>query len=185
MIQVVKLGQLPTHQQTRETPSCHVAHGFAVLCLVKSSQHRQLGPSTIPSNNTLTAMVDPFFQSTKKRKRPSREGGHSGPSRLPRTSKDQVQAARDEELSSGDEGGLEAIEDMDFQKDRAPNVLDDAEFVDANETAAEKRVRLARGYLDKVRAEVTAQRETGDYDAEEIDRELIASRLRQEVVRIQ
>ncbi|KLT42852.1 WD40 repeat-like protein [Cutaneotrichosporon oleaginosum] len=70
---------------------------------------------------------------------------------------------------------------MDFQKDRAPHTLDDADFVDANETAAEKRVRLARGYLEKVRAEVAAQRETGDYDAEEIDRELIASRLRQEV----
>ncbi len=129
-------------------------------------------------------MVDPFFQSTKKRKRPSRGGGDSGHSRLPRASKEQVQAARDEELSSGDEGGMEAIEDMDFRKDRAPHTLDDADFVDANETAAEKRVRLARGYLDKVRAEVAAQRETGDYDAEEIDRELIASRVRQDVVRL-
>ncbi|BEI82537.1 hypothetical protein CcaverHIS002_0304050 [Cutaneotrichosporon cavernicola] len=126
-------------------------------------------------------MADPFFQSTKKRKRPSNNARGSGPSRVPHASQEQVKAARDEELSSGDEGGLEAIDDIDFQKDRMPHTLDDADFVDANETAAEKRVRLARGYLDKVRAEVAAQRETGDYDAEEIDRELIAGRLRQEV----
>lgn len=127
-------------------------------------------------------MVDSFFQSTKKRKRPSRSGGSSSGPRMPRASKDQVQAARDEELSSDDGGGLEAIEDMDFQKDRAPHMMDDSEFVDANETAAEKRVRLARGYLDKVRREVEEQRAVDDYDAAEIDRELIASRLRQEVV---
>jgi ribosomal RNA-processing protein 9 len=64
-----------------------------------------------------------------------------------------VQAARDEELS--DDGMIEGdIDDMDFTAGRGPVELDDDEFVDANETAAEKRVRLARGYLDKVAKEV-------------------------------
>lgn len=146
--------------------------------------------AVVTSNNSThtSTMVDSFFQSNKKRKRSSRGGGRggegsSGPSRMPRASKEQVKTARDEELSSDDgDGGMEAIDDMDFQKDRAPHMLDDAEFVDANETAAEKRVRLARGYLDKVRREVEEQRNVDDYDAAEIDRELIASRLRQEVV---
>lgn len=116
---------------------------------------------------------------------------------MPRVSKGRVQAARDEELDHSDiEGG--DIDDMDFQRDRQPVALDDDEFVDANETAAEKRVRLARGYLDKVRQDVAegelvswtptlltrTERAENDYDAAEIDRELIASRLRQEVVSV-
>jgi hypothetical protein len=75
---------------------------------------------------------------------------------MPRVSKARVQAAKDEELDSegemGEMGG--DIDDMDFQRGRGPITLDDDEFVDANETAAEKRVRLARGYLDKVAADV-------------------------------
>jgi len=108
-------------------------------------------------------MPDAFFASDKKRKRSrpgaagrnGRSGGPSSSSSLPRVSKARVQAAKDEELDS-DDGGLEMgdIDDMDFQRDRAPIALDDDEFVDANETAAEKRVRLARGYLDKVAKEV-------------------------------
>ncbi|TXT04972.1 hypothetical protein VHUM_03792 [Vanrija humicola] len=70
---------------------------------------------------------------------------------------------------------------MDFTQGRRPAALDDDEFVDTNETAAEKRVRLARGYLDKVRQEVEEERAEDDFDAAEIDKELIASRLRQEV----
>lgn len=141
-------------------------------------------------------MPDPFFASDKKRKR-SRPGGSGGANRMPRVSKGRVQAARDEELDHSDiEGG--DIDDMDFQRDRQPVALDDDEFVDANETAAEKRVRLARGYLDKVRQDVAegelvswtptlltrTERAENDYDAAEIDRELIASRLRQEVVSV-
>lgn len=71
---------------------------------------------------------------------------------------------------------------MDFRAGRGPITLNDDEFVDANETAAEKRVRLARGYLDKVRKDMAEEQAEDDYDAAEIDRELIASRLKQEVV---
>lgn len=100
-------------------------------------------------------MPDAFFKSDKKRKR-SRGGG--GPSRggprddMPSRGRGRKQQKEDEDLSeTGDE--LD-IDDMDFQKDRAPHIMSDDEFVDANETAAEKRVRLARGYLDKVARDV-------------------------------
>ncbi|KAL1407030.1 pre-rRNA processing protein [Vanrija albida] len=121
-------------------------------------------------------MPDAFFQSQKKRKRPNRAGGSSRPpARKPR-------AARDEELGSDEGEGREVdIDDMDFTAGRRPAALDDDEFVDTNETAAEKRVRLARGYLDKVKQDIEDERAEDDYDAAEIDKELIASRLRQEV----
>lgn len=123
-------------------------------------------------------MVDSFFQNNKKRKRT-----RNNDSRVPRVSKERVKAARDEELDSDEgEGPTEDIEDMDFRAGRGPVTLDDDEFVDANETAAEKRVRLARGYLDKVRKTMEEEQREDEYDAAEIDRELIASRLKQEVV---
>lgn len=40
---------------------------------------------------------------------------------------------------------------MDFRKGREDIPLDDEDIVDENETAAEKRVRLAKGYLAKVK----------------------------------
>lgn len=96
-------------------------------------------------------MPDAFFQSQKKRKRPNRAGGSSS-----RPAPRKPRAPRDEELASDDEGGAGNIEidDMDFTAGRRPAALDDDEFVDTNETAAEKRVRLARGYLDKVRQDI-------------------------------
>ncbi|KAJ2157886.1 pre-rRNA processing protein [Coemansia sp. RSA 552] len=43
------------------------------------------------------------------------------------------------------------------------------------ETAAEKRLRLARDYIDRVKA--STELDSGEYDAEQIDRDLIAERL--------
>jgi len=40
---------------------------------------------------------------------------------------------------------------MDFRKGREDIPLDDEDIVDENETAAEKRIRLAKGYLAKVK----------------------------------
>ncbi|EKD04559.1 pre-rRNA processing protein associated with U3 snRNP, Rrp9p [Trichosporon asahii var. asahii CBS 8904] len=130
-------------------------------------------------------MPDAFFKSDKKRKRSRNGGGGGGPSRggprddMPSRGRGRKQQKEDEDLS--DTGDELDIDDMDFQKDRAPHIMSDDEFVDANETAAEKRVRLARGYLDKVARDVQQAREEDDYDAADIDRELIASRLKQEV----
>jgi ribosomal RNA-processing protein 9 len=121
------------------------------------------------------AMPDSFFQSDKKRKRPSRPGSTpgSGPSKQPyekpyrpaaygkgqkpkgRSSR---QSARDEDLSSDEdgEGGGVDLDDMDFRRGRNDDAMSDGELIDENETAAEKRVRLAKGYLAKVREEVAA-----------------------------
>ena len=43
---------------------------------------------------------------------------------------------------------------MDFRKGREEIPMEDDEIVDDNETAAEKRVRLAKGYLAKVKEDL-------------------------------
>jgi ribosomal RNA-processing protein 9 len=143
-------------------------------------------------------MPDSFFQSDKKRKRPSRHGNAAGPSKQPyekpyrpapygkgHKPKGRARASqRDEDLSSdaeGERGGLD-LDSMDFRKGRNDMEMSDDEVIDENETAAEKRVRLAKGYLAKVRGEIAAAQEDDAYDAAEIDRELIASRLQLDVV---
>ena len=56
---------------------------------------------------------------------------------------------------------------------------DDSETSDdENETAAEKRLRLAQRYLDNLRGEV--EEEVG-FDAAQIDKDLIAERLKEDV----
>lgn len=45
---------------------------------------------------------------------------------------------------------------MDFRAGREEVAQGDDEVVDENETAAEKRVRLAKGYLAKVRRDMEA-----------------------------
>lgn len=62
---------------------------------------------------------------------------------------------------------------------------DDDSDLDEAETAAERRLRLAERYLDNVRQEVGgAAGEDGDiyaFDAEDVDRDLIAERLQEDV----
>lgn len=99
-------------------------------------------------------MPDSFFQSDKKRKRPSKPGGRAGPSTR---SKPVRRQEKDEDLSSGAEGEGKNVEldDMDFRAGRGgEDQFDDEELIDENETAAEKRVRMAKGYLAKVRKEI-------------------------------
>jgi hypothetical protein len=116
-------------------------------------------------------MPDAFFQSDKKRKRPNRNGASSSTPNKPyekpyrpaaygkgqKPSRAPGRSNRDEEIESdaeGDQGG--DLDSMDFRKNREEVALSDEEFQDENETAAEKRVRLAKGYLAKVRSEVEA-----------------------------
>lgn len=67
---------------------------------------------------------------------------------------------KDEDLSSdaeGPDGRGGDLDDMDLRAGRGEeDLLSDEDALDAHETAAEKRVRMARGYLDKVRQEVEA-----------------------------
>ncbi|RPD58341.1 WD40 repeat-like protein [Lentinus tigrinus ALCF2SS1-7] len=146
-------------------------------------------------------MPDAFFASTKNRKRKrSTTSRDAGPS----TSKTKRMAGgrkqdsgsqpgkakakarkrtADEELSDetqDDDNDREGIDDMDL---RAPDVDPDAyesAEEDEDETPAQKRLRLAKMYLDSVKQGLSLAE--GEFDAAEIDRELISARLRQDVM---
>ncbi|KAJ9091701.1 hypothetical protein QFC19_008992 [Naganishia cerealis] len=126
-------------------------------------------------------------------------------------------ATRDEDLASDNEDadgrGRDAgdVDDIDFMADRLGGhqaEYDSAEEEDRsrNETAAAKRLRLAKGYLDKVRSEVQGELvvhggdwpqgllltlrvclgdrvtvDDGSWDAQEVDNANVAARLQQDV----
>lgn len=95
-------------------------------------------------------MPDAFFQSDKKRKRS--KPGRAGPSSNSRPKAPRRQE-KDEELESS--AGEEGVDDMDFRAGRGgEDDMSDGEAIDEHETAAEKRVRMAKGYLAKVRKEL-------------------------------
>ncbi|THU98464.1 WD40 repeat-like protein [Dendrothele bispora CBS 962.96] len=143
-------------------------------------------------------MPDSFFTSTKPRKRKRSDAGPSGSSKLARkasskstkhekpfSTKNNVKGVtskkkrRDEELESDqtdeDEGG---IDDMDLRADSDEEVESGDD--DPDETPAEKRLRLAQLYLDSVKQDIGLAE--GEFDAAEIDRELISARLKQDVM---
>lgn len=95
-------------------------------------------------------MPDAFFASSKKRKRAS--SLTKGPSKKPKASTSQPRKRRrDEELSeSGEDGG--DIDDMDLRADEIDEHASGEE--DLDETVAEKRLRLAKLYLDSVKNEL-------------------------------
>lgn len=132
---------------------------------------------------------DSFFVKDKKRKRPNNKGLNQKQSR-PSTSSAPKRKPRDEELSSGSEDDRGDLDALDFTRDDvgADAVRYDSgeeEELNRNETAGEKRIRLAKGYLNKVRDEVANRVDDGTFDAAEIDRELIAARLKQDVVSLE
>jgi ribosomal RNA-processing protein 9 len=94
--------------------------------------------------------------------------------------------ALDEELSDasdtnggGDGTGMGAVDDMDLrQSSPSVNSADEDEYVD--ETPAEKRLRLAKLYLQGVEDEVR-ERDVGGWDAKDIDRDIIQERLKKDV----
>lgn len=125
-------------------------------------------------------MSDPFFAKDNKRKRSNQKGpatkAYEKPFRPSAYGKGQKSGAnvdgkrrstaRDEDLASDNEdagrgGGSGDVDDMDFMTDRfgTQAEYDSAEEEDRNrnETAAAKRLRLAKGYLDKVRSEVQGE----------------------------
>ena len=116
-------------------------------------------------------MPDSFFQSDKKRKR-SKPGGGGGGGRAGPSSRPKPKASRrqerDEELESDAEGeGANVdLDSMDFRAGRGDeDIHSDEELIDENETAAEKRVRMAKGYLAKVRKEL----QEGEYSGDEVE----------------
>ncbi|KAI0696969.1 WD40 repeat-like protein [Cerioporus squamosus] len=145
-------------------------------------------------------MPDAFFASSKNRKRkrsaprdaagPStskgagRAAGGKPTARKQQASKSKTAPKRtaDEELSDAtpDDDDREGIDDMDL---RAPDVDPDAyesAEEDEDETPAQKRLRLAKLYLHNVKQGLSLA--DGEFDAAEIDRELISARLKQDVM---
>jgi len=140
-------------------------------------------------------MPDAFFQSNKPRKRKravSQEQGPSTSKKFARSTNGKKSGfapangkpkrkARDEELSDEtSDAGEDGVDEMDL---RAPSVDPDAyesAEEDENETPAEKRLRLAKLYLDSVKQGLALA--DGEYDAAEIDRDLISARLKQDVL---
>ncbi|KAJ3106078.1 pre-rRNA processing protein [Phlyctochytrium planicorne] len=137
---------------------------------------------------------DPFFKSTVKRKRGGGTGRKVNPL-LQKTKKRDGSAITerpqngaqerkrrhqvDEDLGGSEDDNDEAIDDMDLtRKDNVAVDQDDDE--DRQESAAQKRLRMAKRYLAKI-SEETA--EEGDIDAAEIDREIISQRLRDDVLK--
>jgi ribosomal RNA-processing protein 9 len=106
---------------------------------------------------------------------PKKRFASSKPSKPSKDPKPPRKPQRDESISgSEDESAGEAEEP--FFDEGAESSSSDEEGGDAEETAAERRLRLAERYLENIREEVD---EVG-FDAEEIDRDLIAERLKED-----
>ncbi|THH29233.1 hypothetical protein EUX98_g4954 [Antrodiella citrinella] len=138
-------------------------------------------------------MPDPFFASNKSRKRKRTIPTEQGPSKkvdrqsngkkqpFKKSAAQPAKAKRDEELSDQtSDDGAEGVEDMDL---RAPDVDPDtyeSGEEDDDETPAEKRLRLAKLYLESVKSGLTLA--DGEFDAAEIDKDIISTRLKQDVL---
>ncbi|KAJ3864630.1 WD40-repeat-containing domain protein [Lentinula novae-zelandiae] len=125
-------------------------------------------------------MPDSFFTSGKPRKRKRVETSPAGAisdkkiRHTPNPKGKKPKSKRlDEDLDSDQTSGLGDDDDL-----RAPLDLEDEVEGDddPDETPAEKRLRLAHLYLDGVKEDLAANQ--GDFDAAEIDKELISTRLR-------
>jgi ribosomal RNA-processing protein 9 len=108
-------------------------------------------------------MPDSFFSSknTRKRKRvSSKDSGPSSSKKILRTSNGRVSAKGkgkdrtvDEDLHSGGSGS-EALDDLDLRADEVdPNESGEE---DADETPAQKRLRLAKLYLESIKEDIGA-----------------------------
>lgn len=120
--------------------------------------------------------------SQRKRKRETPSTTHaSAPRKQPKPSSRKPQKQQEdnedevasdaESISSGSSSAAGSAASSDASSDHA------------DETAAERRLRLAEQYLSNIRDEVGTDRPVGEYefDAAEVDRELIAARLKEDV----
>ncbi|EXJ96057.1 hypothetical protein A1O1_01183 [Capronia coronata CBS 617.96] len=128
--------------------------------------------------------------SQRKRKRPSESAGkvarkrrevdkhelrNEGDQRSRRRQPNPRDADAD---TNADRDGDESISGSESEEEVAPESDDESVATsEEGETAAERRVRLAQRYLDNIRQEVD---EVG-FDAEDLDRDLIAQRLKEDV----
>ncbi|KAF5384358.1 hypothetical protein D9615_003157 [Tricholomella constricta] len=144
-------------------------------------------------------MPDAFFTSSKPRKRKRVDSGGKGASsgssttftrkgppsqRFTKHGSTKVNGvqkkkgrAADEELSDQTDEGEGGIDDMDLRGDLGEDLGESGEE-DEDETPAQKRLRLAKLYLESVKEGLAE----GEFDAAEIDKELISARLKQDVL---
>jgi ribosomal RNA-processing protein 9 len=123
-----------------------------------------------------------FTTPVSQRKRKRFEGGTEPSSKKRNTSggvstqeNGRERKRRDESISgseSDEEDGVTRRAGSDESQDSSESEIED-------ETGAERRLRLARRYLDNIKGEV--QDEVG-FDAAELDKDLIAERLKEDVV---
>jgi len=131
----------------------------------------------------LQNMPDNFFATSKTRKRKRMQTSRHA------TKRQKIDEELSDQHSSGDEwGGVQEQQDLD------PGMSGDE---DEDETPAEKRLRLAQVYLNSVKEslgecglsfqknavnEPFSDLADGEFDAAEIDKELISSRLKQDIL---
>ena len=125
-----------------------------------------------------------FFTTPSSQKKRKREDVSAAPfankKRIPNRSgfvariKKPTKAQRDESISGS---GSEDNEDV--ARASEENLSSDGESESEGETGAQRRLRLAEQYLENIKSEV----ETVGFDAEDVDRDLIAERLKEDVVR--
>lgn len=146
--------------------------------------------------------VDSFFANSRKRKRPSkptntvqRNGGGKG--RAPAAAKAQPKKKQVDSDIEGDEE-----EDDHFNADQSTASEAESSEEEIEETAAEKRVRLAKAYLGTIEESLDGKQDfsvwhivcssdidmrnvlddINGFDAADLDRDLIAERLKKDDV---
>lgn len=108
--------------------------------------------------------------SQRKRKRDDRAGAPASKKRGVDAEKNS--RARDESVSGSD------LDEDDVESQASGLSEESGSDSDEGETAADRRLKLAERYLENVRDEV----DDVGFDAAEIDRDLIAERLKEDVV---
>ncbi|KAI9308931.1 WD40-repeat-containing domain protein [Cunninghamella echinulata] len=121
-------------------------------------------------------MKDAFFTSTttKKRKRSNTATNRSTNAINNKSKPQKKKQESDDNESSADEMGPGNIDDMNLEESELESSEEEIE-----ETAAEKRVRLAKAYLEKIENDIEDDF-AGGFDAADLDRDLIAERLKQD-----
>ncbi|KAI4110220.1 MAG: hypothetical protein L6R37_000113 [Teloschistes peruensis] len=123
---------------------------------------------TTPASQKKRKRTEASGAPSSKRQRNTIDGANAAKSTKSRPAR----AARDESISgSGSEG------DEDSGRVSDEDVESSSDSGSEEETGAQRRLRLAEQYLENIKGEV----ETVGFDAEEIDRDLIAERLKEDV----
>jgi ribosomal RNA-processing protein 9 len=121
-----------------------------------------------------------FFTVPAQKKRKRTDATEPAKKRIAKTTSRDPKPARnpqrDESISGSDDESDDGPRDTFFEGKEAEGDSFSEDEGDDEETAAEKRLRLAERYLENIREEVD---EVG-FDAEEIDRDLIAERLKED-----